>query len=187
MLQAESVRDAAWGCEWVGTPFPFVRSLSFIIAVASKEIVLTAGKFVPVSKATMMNVRYYFRCGCKPVESILKHPPSVRLCAWKLENSWTDIYDYNAAILIIFVSMFKFLSVIIHKYNILYSMPYLLSENEKTRANILEYSTVKNICQALYNNSIFAVSITVTLTLYSSLNCMLYIAESFTSLHCLLF
>jgi len=58
MLQAESVREAAWGCEWVGTPVPFVHSLSFIINMANKEIVLTAGKFVPVSKATMMNVRY---------------------------------------------------------------------------------------------------------------------------------
>jgi hypothetical protein len=56
MLQAESVRDAAWGCEWVGTPVPFVRSLSFIINIANKEILLTAGKFVPVSKATLMNV-----------------------------------------------------------------------------------------------------------------------------------
>jgi len=58
MLQAESVREAAWGCQWVGTPVSFVRSLSFIINMANKEIVLTAGKFVPVSKATMLNVRY---------------------------------------------------------------------------------------------------------------------------------
>jgi hypothetical protein len=61
MLQAERVRDAAWGCEWVGTPVPFVRSLSIIINMANKEVGLTAGKFVPVSKATMMNVRYYCR------------------------------------------------------------------------------------------------------------------------------
>jgi len=80
MLQAESVRDAAWGCQWVGTPVPFVRSISFIINMANKEIVLTAGKFVPVSKATMMNVRYYFRYGCNPVESLLKHPSLFRLC-----------------------------------------------------------------------------------------------------------
>ena len=81
MLQAESVREAAWGCQWVGTPVPFVRSLSFIINVANKEIVLEAGKSVPVSKATMLNVRYYFRCGYKPVESLFKFPPSVCLCA----------------------------------------------------------------------------------------------------------
>jgi len=58
MFQAESVRDAAWGCEWVGTPVFFVRSLSFIINMANKELMLTAGKFVPVSKATLMNVRF---------------------------------------------------------------------------------------------------------------------------------
>ena len=81
MFQAESVREAAWGCQWVETPVPFVRSLSFIINVANKEIVLAAGKFVPVSKATMLNVRYYFRCGYKPVESQFKFPPSVCLCA----------------------------------------------------------------------------------------------------------
>jgi hypothetical protein len=56
MLQVESVKDAAWGCEWVGTPVPFLRSLTFIIKMANKETVLTAGKFVPVSKATLMNV-----------------------------------------------------------------------------------------------------------------------------------
>jgi hypothetical protein len=56
-LQAESVRDAAWGCDWVGTPVPFQRCLAFIIATANKEFTLTAGKFVPVSNSTMMNVR----------------------------------------------------------------------------------------------------------------------------------
>jgi hypothetical protein len=58
-LQAERVRDAAWGCDWVGTPLPFMRCLSFVIKMANKEIMLTAGKVVPVSKATMMNVRHY--------------------------------------------------------------------------------------------------------------------------------
>jgi MFS-type transporter involved in bile tolerance (Atg22 family) len=55
--QAESVTDAAWGCDWVGTPVPFQRCLVFIIATANKEFTLTAGKFVPVSNKTMMNVR----------------------------------------------------------------------------------------------------------------------------------
>jgi hypothetical protein len=50
------VRDAAWGCDWVGTPVPFQRCLAFIIAAANKEFTLTAGKFVPVSNKTMMNV-----------------------------------------------------------------------------------------------------------------------------------
>jgi len=71
MFQAESVRDAAWGCQWIGTPVPFVRSLSFIINMANKEIVLTAGKFVPVSKATLMNVGFYLRSGCKPAQGYL--------------------------------------------------------------------------------------------------------------------
>jgi hypothetical protein len=57
MLQAESVRDAAWGCDWVGTPVPFQRCLQFIIATANKEFTLTAGNFVPVCNKTMMNVR----------------------------------------------------------------------------------------------------------------------------------
>jgi hypothetical protein len=51
------VRDAAWGCDWVGTPVPFQRCLGFIIAIANKEFTLTAGKFVPVCNKTMMNVR----------------------------------------------------------------------------------------------------------------------------------
>ena len=56
MLQAESVRDAAFGSDWVGTPIPFQRCMMFIIATANKEFQLTAGKFVPVSNVTMMNV-----------------------------------------------------------------------------------------------------------------------------------
>jgi hypothetical protein len=59
MFQADSVRDAAFGCDWVGTPIPFQRSLMFIIATANKEFQLTAGKFVPVSNVTMMNVCIY--------------------------------------------------------------------------------------------------------------------------------
>jgi hypothetical protein len=55
--QAEIVRDAAWGCDWVGTPVSFQRLLVFIIATANKEFTLTAGKFVPVSNKTMLNVR----------------------------------------------------------------------------------------------------------------------------------
>jgi hypothetical protein len=56
LFQAESMRDAAWECDWVGTPLSFQRSLVVIIAVASKEFTLTAGKFVPVSRTTMLNV-----------------------------------------------------------------------------------------------------------------------------------
>jgi len=56
MFQAERVRDAAFWCNWVGTAIPFQRSLMFIIAAANKGFQLTAGKFVPVSNVTMMNV-----------------------------------------------------------------------------------------------------------------------------------
>jgi len=56
MFQAESVREAAFGCDWVGTSIPFQRCLMFIIATANKEFQLTAGKFVPVSNLTMKNV-----------------------------------------------------------------------------------------------------------------------------------
>jgi hypothetical protein len=59
MFQAESVRDAAFGCDWVGTPIRFQRCLMFIIATASKEFQLTAGKFVPVSNFTAINVCIY--------------------------------------------------------------------------------------------------------------------------------
>jgi hypothetical protein len=52
-----SVKDADLGCDWVGTPVPFQRCLFFIIAAANKEFTLTAGKFVPVCKTIMMNVR----------------------------------------------------------------------------------------------------------------------------------
>jgi 7tm Odorant receptor. len=56
IFQGERVRDAAWSCDWVGTPVEFQRSIIFIIAMADKVFTLTAGKFVPVSKETMMNV-----------------------------------------------------------------------------------------------------------------------------------
>jgi len=57
LLQAESVKDAAWGIDWVGTPVQFQRCVWFIIAAANKEFRLTAWKFVPVCNSTMMNVR----------------------------------------------------------------------------------------------------------------------------------
>jgi hypothetical protein len=66
------MRDAAFGCDWVGTPIPFQRCLMFIIATANKDFQLTAGKFVPVSNLTMMNVGriniiYYFFMGPPPI------------------------------------------------------------------------------------------------------------------------
>jgi hypothetical protein len=56
MFQAESVRDAAFDCDWVGTPITVQRCLMFIIATANKEFQLTAGKFVPVSNVTALKV-----------------------------------------------------------------------------------------------------------------------------------
>jgi hypothetical protein len=50
------VRDAAFGCDWVGPAIPFQRCRMYIIAMANKEFQLTAGKFVSVSNLTMMNV-----------------------------------------------------------------------------------------------------------------------------------
>jgi len=57
LFQAENLKDAALGCDWVGTPLSFQRCLIFIIATANKTFTLTAGKFVPVSNSTMKNVR----------------------------------------------------------------------------------------------------------------------------------
>jgi hypothetical protein len=51
------LRDAAFGCDGVGTPIPFQQCLMFIIATDNKGFQLTAGKFVPESKVTMLNVR----------------------------------------------------------------------------------------------------------------------------------
>ena len=50
------MRDTAFGCDWVGTPTPFQRCMIFIIATANKDFQLTAGKFVPVSNVTTINV-----------------------------------------------------------------------------------------------------------------------------------
>jgi hypothetical protein len=60
------VRDAAFGCDWVGTPIQFQRCVMFIMATTNKEFQLTAGKFVPVSNVTMMNVNmnYIFMSVC---------------------------------------------------------------------------------------------------------------------------
>jgi len=56
MFQAGIVRDTVYGYDWVGTPIPIQRCLMFITVAANKQFHLTAGKFVPVSNATMMSV-----------------------------------------------------------------------------------------------------------------------------------
>ena len=55
-FQAESIRDAVWESNWVGTPVSFQHCLIFIIVMAGKNFSLTAGKFVTVSNRTMINV-----------------------------------------------------------------------------------------------------------------------------------
>jgi hypothetical protein len=62
MFQAENVRHAAYGCDWVGTPVPFQRCVLFIILTANKEFRLTAGKFVTVSNKTLINVSFSGIC-----------------------------------------------------------------------------------------------------------------------------
>ncbi|XP_069688271.1 odorant receptor 2a-like [Periplaneta americana] len=52
----ESVRDAAWSSDWVGTPVSYQRCILFVIAKSNKTFTLTAGKFVPVCNSTMMNM-----------------------------------------------------------------------------------------------------------------------------------
>ncbi|XP_021941222.1 odorant receptor 85c-like [Zootermopsis nevadensis] len=54
--QAESLSDAAWRSDWIGTPVSFQRCLIFIIATARRDFVLTAGKFVSVSRETMLTI-----------------------------------------------------------------------------------------------------------------------------------
>jgi hypothetical protein len=56
MIQAVILRDAAFGCDWVGTAISIQRCVMFIIATANKGFQLTVGKFVPVSNVTMFNV-----------------------------------------------------------------------------------------------------------------------------------
>jgi hypothetical protein len=57
IFQTERVRDAAWGCDWVGTPIRFQKCIRLMMSAANKQFTLTAGKFVPVSVTTMVNVR----------------------------------------------------------------------------------------------------------------------------------
>ena len=56
-VQVERVREAVWDSGWVGSALPFQRCLIFVITSTNKTFQITAGKFVPVSNKTMMNVR----------------------------------------------------------------------------------------------------------------------------------
>jgi len=57
----------------VGTPTPFQRCLVFIIAAANKDLQLTAGKFVPVSNMTAMNVGIYVIMSAYLRQSVIIH------------------------------------------------------------------------------------------------------------------
>ncbi|KAJ4437204.1 hypothetical protein ANN_17339 [Periplaneta americana] len=52
----ESVGNAAFASDWVGTPVSYQKCISFMIAISNKGFNLTAAKFVPVSNSTLMNV-----------------------------------------------------------------------------------------------------------------------------------
>jgi len=93
MFKAESVRDAAFGCDWVGTAIPFQRCLMFIIATANKEFRLTAGKFVPVSNFTTKNV-----CICMMYVYVYVRM-QVRMC----------MYDLRTFCLCMYVRMYVYL------------------------------------------------------------------------------
>ncbi|PSN35840.1 Odorant receptor 89 [Blattella germanica] len=54
--KAESVKNAAYEGEWIGTSISFQRSVLLIITRSNKIFNLTAGKFVLVNNETMMNI-----------------------------------------------------------------------------------------------------------------------------------
>ena len=79
------MRDAAFGCDWVGTAIPFQRCLMFIIATANKEFQLTAGKFVLVSNVTTLNVcMNLYMYACLSV--------SVCMCVWMYVCIYVRMY-----------------------------------------------------------------------------------------------
>jgi hypothetical protein len=55
-FQSGQIRDAAWRSDWVGSPISHQRSL-VIVMTASNDFILTAGKIIPVSRQTIMQVR----------------------------------------------------------------------------------------------------------------------------------
>ncbi|PSN52869.1 hypothetical protein C0J52_14479 [Blattella germanica] len=55
-VAAENVKLAAYeGC-WIGAPISFQKSILLMITRTNQPFFLTAGKFVPVNNATMMNI-----------------------------------------------------------------------------------------------------------------------------------
>ncbi|KAJ4437200.1 hypothetical protein ANN_17335, partial [Periplaneta americana] len=58
LFQYEAVRNAAWGCDWVGTPVSLQKCLTFIISISKQGFTLTAAKFLPISNSTLMSVSH---------------------------------------------------------------------------------------------------------------------------------
>ena len=54
-LQSAELREAVWGCDWVGAPLVEQRALIFMMA-ATKDFSLSAGGVIPTSRHTMMQV-----------------------------------------------------------------------------------------------------------------------------------
>ncbi|KAJ4437203.1 hypothetical protein ANN_17338 [Periplaneta americana] len=52
----ESVGNAVFASDWVGTPVRYQTCISFMIAMSNQGFSLTAAKFAPVSNATLMNM-----------------------------------------------------------------------------------------------------------------------------------
>ncbi|PNF39595.1 hypothetical protein B7P43_G11043, partial [Cryptotermes secundus] len=53
--QSAELRDAVWGCNWVGAPLVEQRALIFMMEVAA-EFTLSAGGIIPASRHTMMQI-----------------------------------------------------------------------------------------------------------------------------------
>ncbi|XP_021924790.1 odorant receptor 2a-like [Zootermopsis nevadensis] len=53
--QSAELREAVWGCSWVGAPLREQRALLFMMGSAN-EFTLTAGGIIPASRHTLMQV-----------------------------------------------------------------------------------------------------------------------------------
>jgi len=115
------VRDAAFGCNWVGTAISFQRSLMFILGTANKEFNLTAGKFVPVSNLTMMNVCMYVRMYV--CMNICKY-----VCMYECISEYTYKQMYVYIYIYIYINMRNYICINI-------------------RMNILVYYTYEYVCR----------------------------------------
>jgi hypothetical protein len=54
-LQSAELRDAVWGCDWVGAPLGEQRAVIFMMG-AAEEFTLLAGGVIPASRHTMMQI-----------------------------------------------------------------------------------------------------------------------------------